>query len=297
MIPRACRIMIIAHISDTHIALDAADAEQRTRDLALTIADINALDPLPDAIVHTGDIVHNRRREEYAQAAALLSQARAPVYVLPGNKDDRANLREAFSAGGYLLPGSEFIAYAVDGATRMQRLIHDLLAYSRVSTRGREFEAVSLEAVLMYALDNLKKAVEESGAVVTHTTLPTVMGDERQLVQLFQNLLSNAVKFRGEQPPRIHLSAKVADGAWLISVRDNGIGVEPQFAERIFVIFQRLHNREEYPGTGIGLAICKKIVERHGGRIWVESELGKGATFCFTIPTVPMLDSGHRSSL
>jgi 3',5'-cyclic AMP phosphodiesterase CpdA len=114
VIPRACRIMIIAHISDTHIALDAADAEQRMRDLALTIADINALDPPPDAIVHTGDIVHNRRREEYAQAAALLAQARAPVYVLPGNKDDRANLREAFSAGGYLSPGSEFIAYAVD---------------------------------------------------------------------------------------------------------------------------------------------------------------------------------------
>jgi light-regulated signal transduction histidine kinase (bacteriophytochrome) len=178
----------------------------------------------------------------------------------------------------------EFIAYAVDGATRMQRLIHDLLAYSRVSTKGRNFETVSMEAVLAYALDNLKKAVEESGAVVTHHTLPTVLGDQRQLVQLFQNLLSNAVKFRGEQPPRVHVAAQVGNGDWLFSVRDNGIGLEPQFTERIFVIFQRLHNREEYPGTGIGLAICKRIVERHGGRIWAESELGKGATFCFTLP-------------
>ncbi|MEP7153663.1 MAG: ATP-binding protein, partial [Nitrospira sp.] len=116
-----------------------------------------------------------------------------------------------------------------------------------------------------------------------HDPLPTVMGDEKQLAQLFQNLLSNAVKFRGQEPPRIHLSAKRTDVEWLFSVRDNGIGLDAQYADRIFVIFQRLHNRQEYPGTGIGLAICKKIVERHGGRIWVESEPGKGATFYFTI--------------
>ena len=177
----------------------------------------------------------------------------------------------------------EFIAFAVDGAARMQRLIQDLLAYSRVSKEVRQFEPTAVGVALNYALDNLVNAVKESRAVVTHDPLPAVMGDERQLVQLFQNLLSNAVKFSGEQPPRIHVSAKPSAGGWLFSIHDNGIGLDPQYADRIFVIFQRLHNRQEYPGTGIGLAICKKIVERHGGHIWVKSEPGKGATFYFTI--------------
>jgi signal transduction histidine kinase len=177
----------------------------------------------------------------------------------------------------------EFIAFAVDGANRMQRLILDLLAYSRVNTAGRQFEPTAMETVLKAALNNLTDAVKESQAIITHDPLPAVMGDDKQLAQLFQNLLSNAVKFGGAQPPRIHISAKQTDGEWLFSVRDHGIGLDPQYADRIFVIFQRLHTREEYPGTGIGLAICKKIVERHGGRIWVESELGKGATFYFTM--------------
>lgn len=178
----------------------------------------------------------------------------------------------------------EFIAYAVDGANRMQRLIQDLLAYSRVNTQGQVFEPTSVEAVVGYALDNLRGAIEESGAVVTHDPLPTVMADDRQLLQLFQNLLSNALKFRGEQPPRVHVAAERRGTEWVFSVRDNGIGIDPQYAERIFVVFQRLHNVAEYSGTGIGLAICKKIVERHGGRIWIESQLGKGATFYFTLP-------------
>lgn len=177
----------------------------------------------------------------------------------------------------------EFIAFAVDGANRMQRLIQDLLAYSRVNTTGRQFEPTAMETALNSALGNLVNAAKESQAVITHDPLPAVMGDERQLAQLFQNLLSNAIKFSGAQPPRIHISAKQTDGQWLFSVRDHGIGMDPQYGDRIFVIFQRLHTRAEYPGTGIGLAICKKIVERHGGRIWVESELGKGATFYFTM--------------
>ncbi|HRA98413.1 MAG TPA: ATP-binding protein, partial [Nitrospira sp.] len=177
----------------------------------------------------------------------------------------------------------EFIAFAVDGANRMQRLIQDLLAYSRVKTGGRQFEPTAMETVLKAALANLTNAVAESHAVITHDSLPAVMGDEKQLAQLFQNLLSNAVKFRGPQPLHIHISAKQADGEWLFAVRDNGIGIDPEYADRIFVIFQRLHTREEYPGTGIGLAICKKIVERHGGRMWVESDRGKGATFYFTL--------------
>ncbi len=178
----------------------------------------------------------------------------------------------------------EFIAYAVDGAVRMQALINDLLAYSRVGTRRKPFEPTDCATVFNRAATNLKIAIQESGAVVTHDTLPTVMADASQLTQLFQNLIGNAVKFRGNDAPRVHVSAVQTGNEWTFSVRDNGIGVDPQYAERIFVIFQRLHTKDKYPGSGIGLTICKKIVERHGGKIWLESEVGKGATFYFTIP-------------
>ncbi len=178
----------------------------------------------------------------------------------------------------------EFIAYAVDGANRMQGLINDLLAYSRVGTHAKGLGPTDCTTVLDQALANLKAAIEESSAVVTHDPLPTVTADKLQLAQLFQNLIGNAVKFHREEPPRIHVSAERKGKEWVFSVRDNGIGIDPQYAERIFVIFQRLHAREEYSGTGIGLAICKKIVERRGGRIWVESQPGMGSTFYFTIP-------------
>jgi len=178
----------------------------------------------------------------------------------------------------------EFIGYAVDGVTRMQRLINDLLAYSRVGRKQRAFEPVDCAALLGRVCSDLQVALEESGAEVTHEGLPTLSGDPVQLGQLFQNLVGNAVKFHGQAPPRVHVSAERREGGWLFSVRDNGIGIEPQYADRIFVIFQRLHGRGEYPGTGIGLAVCKKIVERHGGRIWVESEPGSGSTFRFTLP-------------
>jgi len=183
----------------------------------------------------------------------------------------------------------EFIGFAVDGCNRVQALINALLAYSRVDTRAAPFKAVRLEDALAAAAANLRIALDETGARITHESLPEVAGDEAQLVQLFQNLIGNAVKFRGSEPPLIRVSAERADGdedAWTVSVVDNGIGLEPRFAERIFVIFQRLHRRDEYPGTGIGLAICKKIVERHGGRIWVESLPGEGAAFRFTLPAV-----------
>jgi PAS domain S-box-containing protein len=177
----------------------------------------------------------------------------------------------------------EFIAFAVDGASRMQGLITDLLAYSRVGTRGKKFAPTDFAIVLEAALVNLKAAIGESGAVVTHDPLPTLRADKTQVTQLFQNLIANAIKFHGEETPRIHISAESKSNEWLFSLRDNGIGIEPQYADRIFAIFQRLHTREEYPGTGIGLAICKKTVERHGGRIWVESQPGTGSTFHFTI--------------
>jgi signal transduction histidine kinase len=178
----------------------------------------------------------------------------------------------------------DFIAYAVDGATRMQTLINDLLTYSRVGTRGKHFKPTNCSAVLDQTLANLEMAIEESGAVVTHDALPTVMADASQLVHLFQNLIGNAIKFRGQEPPRVHVSAKQKEDEWVLSVQDNGMGIDSQYAERIFQVFQRLHTRTDYPGTGIGLAVCRRIVERHGGRIWVESEPGKGSTFYFTIP-------------
>ena len=179
----------------------------------------------------------------------------------------------------------EFIAFAVDGASRMQALIEGLLDYSRVGTHGKEFAPTDSEAALKQAEQNLKAAIEESGAEITHDPLPTVTGDDVQLTELLQNLVANAIKFhRPDEPPRIHVSAEQKDGEWVFSVKDNGIGIAREDTERLFRIFTRLHARDEYEGTGIGLAVCKRIVERHGGRIWVESEPGKGSTFYFTIP-------------
>jgi light-regulated signal transduction histidine kinase (bacteriophytochrome) len=178
----------------------------------------------------------------------------------------------------------DFIAYAVDGANRMQRLINDLLVYSRVGTQSKALEPTDSEAVLEQVLANLQATAAESDALVTHDALPTVLADEIQLAQLFQNLVGNALKFHNAQPPQVHISAERKGQEWLFSVRDNGIGLEPQYAERIFIIFQRLHSKAEYSGTGIGLAICKRIVERHGGRIWLESQPNQGATFYFTLP-------------
>jgi len=191
----------------------------------------------------------------------------------------------------------EFMHFAVDGAQRMQKLIQALLEYSRVGTRGKPFAQVKCGEILQAALDNLKLAVEESGAAVTHDPLPEIMADPVQLTQLFQNLIGNALKFRGKDAPRIHVgvarnaradaaSLNVPPYEWIVCVRDNGIGIEPQYFERIFVIFQRLHTQDKYPGTGIGLAICKKIVERHGGRIWLESKPGEGTSFYFTLPAL-----------
>jgi PAS domain S-box-containing protein len=178
----------------------------------------------------------------------------------------------------------EFIEYIVDGVKRMQALIKDLLEYSQVGAKGKRFKPVDSSLVVGLAVGNLKAAIEESGAIVTYDDLPTVMGDFSQLSRLFQNLIGNAIKFHREELLGVHVSAELKGNEWVFSVRDNGIGMDPKSAERIFIIFQRLHSKEEYPGTGIGLAICKKIVERHGGRIWAESEPGKGSTFYFSLP-------------
>jgi light-regulated signal transduction histidine kinase (bacteriophytochrome) len=181
----------------------------------------------------------------------------------------------------------EFMAFIVDGAARMQQLIQDLLAYSRVGTRGGDFKPTDCAAALQSALINLRSAIESSGGTITSDSLPSVTADGSQLTQLFQNLIGNAIKFRSANAPRVHVGAREERHAWVLSITDNGIGIEPQYFERIFIMFQRLHGKGEYSGTGIGLAICKKIVERHGGRIWVESELGRGCRFCFTLPKQP----------
>jgi PAS domain S-box-containing protein len=177
----------------------------------------------------------------------------------------------------------EFIGYAVDGALRMQRIIEDLLAYSRIGTRGDALVPTDANVALAHVVVGLKLAIDESHASLTSDHLPAVRADPGQLEHVFQNLLSNALKFRGAEPPRVHVSAVRIDGQWRFDVQDNGIGIDPQYFGRIFVIFQRLHGRADYPGTGIGLAITKKIVERHGGRIWVESRPGGGTTFFFTL--------------
>ena len=188
----------------------------------------------------------------------------------------------------------KYIGYAVEGALRMQTLILDLLAFSRVGRAETDRKNGECNAALNNALENLRSAIEESGAVVTHDDLPAVAVDPTQLVQLFQNLIGNAIKFRGKEVPAIRVSAKKQDARWLFAVADNGIGVSSQYKDKIFVIFQRLHTREEYSGNGVGLAICKKIVEHHGGRIWVESEPGCGATFHFTLPANPADQEDHN---
>src|ERR1019366_5426343 len=177
---------------------------------------------------------------------------------------------------------AQYITGACDGAERMERLINGLLAYSRVGTKGGDFVAVDLNALLADALRNLHTSLKTSEAQVTHDDLPTLPVDATQITQLFQNLIGNAIKFRGEEPPQVHVGVRREPARWVFSVRDQGIGIEPQYFERIFQIFQRLHSRKAYPGTGIGLAICKRITERHGGKIWVESQFGRGTTFFFS---------------
>jgi PAS domain S-box-containing protein len=186
--------------------------------------------------------------------------------------------------GRFDADAEEYIAFAVDGARRMQQMIQDLLAYSRMGGQAREFTPIDCEGVLARVMRDLQGAITEQHATITHDPLPTVVGDGVRLRQVFQNLLGNALKFRGEAPPCVHISAQRLPQQWQLVVRDNGIGIDPTQMGRLFQVFQRLHPRSAYPGTGIGLAMCKKIVEQHGGQIWVESAPGQGAAFFFTLP-------------
>ncbi|MDP1552762.1 MAG: ATP-binding protein [Methanobacteriaceae archaeon] len=177
----------------------------------------------------------------------------------------------------------KYIKFAVEGANRMQQLINDLLVYSRITSQAQEFQLVDTELILNDILSNLDVLIKENKALITNDPLPKVMADSSQLSQVFQNLIMNSIKFHSDNPPEVHVSAKKEGNKWLFSVKDNGIGIDPSHSERIFEVFKRLHKRREYPGTGIGLSICKKIIERHGGKIWVESEVGKGSIFYFTL--------------
>jgi PAS domain S-box-containing protein len=222
-----------------------------------------------------------RSNEELEQFASVVSHdLQEPLRVMSGF----TNLLAKRYHGQLDAEADEYVGFIVDGAERMQRLIHDLLAFSRVGTRGKDFQWTECEIVLEQAAANLKIAIEESGAQITHDPLPKIKADRTQLEQLFQNLLGNAIKFHGDAKPVVHIRAESRDHEWLFSVSDRGIGIDPKDVDRIFGCFQKLHSRTEYPGTGLGLAICKKIVKRHGGRIWVKSESGKGSTFYFTVP-------------
>ena len=264
--------------------------------VAYTSTPIKEDGKLVGAVVTFRDITERKRAEEklaHAMADLARSNAELEQFAYIASHDLQEPLRMVASFVQLLgkrykgkLDGDadDFINYAVDGANRMQILINDLLAYSRVGRRGKEFKRLSCEIVLNQALSNLQNLIEQNGAVVTRSPLPVVMGDDIQLMQLFQNLIGNAIKFSGDRTAHIHVAAEPMADNWIFSVRDNGIGIEPEYFERIFSIFQRLHDREQYPGTGIGLAICKKVVEHHGGRIWVESVPGTGSTFYFTLP-------------
>lgn len=251
----------------------------------------------------TGELVRsNKELEQFAYVAS--HDLQEPLRMVVSYME----LLERRYKGKLDSDADDFIHYAADGARRMQTLINDLLEYSRVGTKGNPLELTDSEGALRDALFNLQGAIKKHGAKVTHDPLPKVLTDPAQLMRIFQNLIGNAIKFQDESPPEIHVSAERLDNSalrtphseldkgWIFSVRDNGLGIAPEFQERIFIIFQRLHGQEKYAGTGIGLAICKKIVERHGGRMWVKSEPGTGSTFYFTIPEVPNLECSVRNA-
>ncbi len=261
----------------------AATLERRVAELQRAEAELKALNEDLEKRVLDRTMELKRSNEDLEQFAYVASHdLQEPLRMITNYLQLlRQRYKDKLDASA-----DDFIGFALDGSKRMHQLIHDLLTYSRVGTHGKEFVRTDCAQALANALANLRVAIEESRAEITHDPLPTVRGDEVQLTQLFQNLIGNAVKFRGEAAPRIHIGVQRTGTEWEVSVRDNGIGIAPEDFQRIFIVFQRLHSREKYPGTGIGLSVCKKIVERHGGRIWVESKPGHGTTFYFTLPAL-----------
>jgi len=252
------RIRLIYELQDslTELKHTREELEQKSQDLARSNIDL----------------------QQFAYAAS--HDLQAPLRGVEGF----VNLFSRRYKGKLDTKADEFIEFIIDGVKRMQMLIKDLLEYSQIGAKEIHWKPMESELAVTQALANLKTAIEESSAIVTYENLPRIMGDSSQISSLFQNLIGNAIKYRKEEPPKIHITAERKGDEWLFSVNDNGIGIDPNNSDRIFVVFQRLHTREEYEGTGIGLAICKRIVERHKGNIWIASEPGKGSTFYFTIP-------------
>jgi PAS domain S-box-containing protein len=242
--------------------------------------DVTARKQAEEQLRQTAAALERSNRELEMFASVVSHDLQEPLRAVSGC----VQILQQRYAGNLDEQAGRLMHHVVEGAARMRALINDLLAYSRLDSRAAPAEPTDATGALQRALENLEVAIRESGAVITHDPMPVVTAEPTQLMQLFQNLIGNAIKYRAERTPEIHIGARRTGGEWLFWVRDNGIGIEPQYFERIFGIFQRLHTRAEYSGTGIGLAVCKKIVERHGGRIWVESEPGKGSTFYFTLP-------------
>ena len=262
---------------------------------------------LKDGLARLPQVVHRALREQYdrglrhqaekdlAKKADELARSNADLeqfaYVASHDLQEPLRMVAAYTQllserykGRLDENADKFIGYASEGATRMQVLIQDLLAFSRVGRKEGEPTRVDCQAIIEEVRQILASAIQESGASITHTELPTIWADRTQMLQIFQNLIGNAIKFRGKAAPVISVQAEQQGSQWLFGVSDNGIGIAPEYAENIFVVFQRLHARTEYPGNGIGLAICKKIVERNGGKIWVESQVDCGSSFKFTLP-------------
>lgn len=295
----------------SHLCVPIVQNDQAIGHISLVSTDVAAFTHdqvhlLTSVAGHLGSAIQNSKlHKEVAQRAEELARSNAELsqFTYVASHDLQEPLRMVTSYTELLAhryrekldaDALEFIDFASDGARRMQSLINDLLQFSRVDRKGKELEPTDCEATLDQILENLKISIEESGAIVTSDPLPMIMADRTQLGQLFQNLIGNAIKFRNEDPPRVHVSVTCTSKEWVFSIQDNGIGIEPEYKDRIFHLFQRLHTREEFSGTGIGLAICKKIVERHGGKIWVESEPNKGCTFNFTIPAQGEVNSVKR---
>ncbi|MEN6351163.1 MAG: PAS domain S-box protein [Syntrophomonas sp.] len=256
------------------------DDYNRPRNVILTFRNVTPIKKAEDRVKQTMEELR-RSNEELQQFAYVASHdLQEPLRMVTSFVQLLANRYR----GRLDEEADEFINFAVDGARRMQHLIQDLLSYARVESKGREFSECDAGYCLGKAVFNLQKMIEENNAIIINCELPPIRADEGQITQLFQNLIDNAIKFRGVEPPKIYITAEKLQNEWLFSVQDNGIGIEPDYAERIFIIFQRLHSRKDFTGTGIGLSICKKIIQRHNGRIWVESQAGEGSTFFFTIP-------------